>query len=174
MPLSLLKLATILAQFSPYDDAPAPQPAPTPRRPMSFSDLQQGLRSYQSGEASDPAFRNGILILIACVAVLALIIHLRQRTKTAGPPDSLRRLGLELGRLVQFPFGTRVMLWWVARSARVPFASLLLSSALFDKSVAAWAAAPTFGMVRQWGRGRLARLRPMLFGEPATAATAAA
>lgn len=169
----LWKLGTILAQYSPYDEPPVAAPAPAPRRPMSFSDLQQGFRSYQSGETSDPAFRNGILILIACVAVLALVIHLRQRTKNAGPPDSLGRLGLELGRLVRFPFGSRVMLWWVARSVRVPFASLLLSSALFDRSVSAWAAAPTFGVVRQWGRGRLERLRGVLFEAAVPAGTSA-
>jgi hypothetical protein len=173
MPPSLFKFATILAQYSPYDEPPAPQPAPPPRRAMSFSDLQQGLRSYQSGETDDTAFRNGILILIACVAVLALIVHLRQRTKNAGPPDSLGRLGLELGRLVRFPFGSRVMLWWVARATQVPFASLLLSSSLFDKCISAWAAMPTFVVVRQWGRARLERLRPILFDDPALADPAA-
>jgi hypothetical protein len=169
---TLFKITFLLAQYSPYDEPVAPQPEARPRRAMSFSDLQQGFRSYQSGETNDTAFRNGILLLMAAVAVLALIVHLRQRTKNAGPPDSLARLGLELGRLVRFPLGSRLMLWWVARTAGVPFASLLLSSALFDKSIAQWAAVPTFGVARQWGRSRLARLRPLLFGESARAAAA--
>lgn len=170
---TLFKMATLLAQYHPWDEPPAPEPAPKPRRSMSFSDLQQGLRSYQSGESNDNAFRNGILLLMAAVALLALVIHLRQRNKAAGPPDSLGRLGLELGRLVPFPFGSRLVLWWVARTCGVPFASLLLSAALFDRSVAAWAAVPTFGVARHWGLGRLQALRAVLFS-PAPAIPPAA
>jgi len=159
---SLIALAQV--QATPWDEAPTPPaPPPKPGKPMSFSDLQQGFRQYQSGETNDTAFRNGILILMAGVALLALFIHLRQRKKNAGPPDSFGRLGLELGRLVRFPFGARLMLWWVARTSRVPFASLMLSSTLFDRSIAAWAASPTFAVARQWGKSRLDRLRPLLF-----------
>jgi hypothetical protein len=162
----LFKSLILLAQTqaTPWDDAPtAPPPPPKPSKPMSFSDLQQGFRQYQTGETNDTSFRNGILILMACVALLALFIHLRQRKKNGGPPDSLARLGFELGRLVRFPFGSRMMLYWVARTSKVPFASLLLSSVLFDKSIAAWASTPTFAVARQWGKSRLARLRPLLF-----------
>jgi len=162
----VFKALIFIAQIhaTPWDEAPTPPPpAPKPNRPMSFSDLQKGLRDYNSGENNDTAFRNGILILMACTALLALFIHLRQRKKNAGPPDSLALLGMDLGGLVRFPFGARVMLWWVARTNRVPFASLLLSSTLFDKAIAAWAAAPTFAVARQWGKSRLDRLRPLLF-----------
>jgi hypothetical protein len=65
--------------------------------------------------------------------------------------------------MVHFPLGTRLLLKWVARSTGVPFASLLLSSALFDKAITEWAAHSTFSAMRQWGRGRLRALRPRLF-----------
>ena len=100
------------------------------------------------------------------VGVIALVIHLRQRRQSAEPPDSLRSLGWKRGRLVRFPLGSRLVLWWVARSNKLPLAALLLSSALFDKSVAAWSDQATFSAARRWGRGRLMRLRPLLF-EPA-------
>ncbi len=152
-----------LAQASPWDEPAAPPPPPKPTaHPMSFSDLQEGMRAYNAGE-TDNSMRNGLLIMIAAVAVLALLLHLRQRHKSAGPPDSISHLGWELSRQLRFPMGTKLLLWWVARSSRTPIASLMLSSALFDKAVAAWAAQPTFGVARQWGRGRLNLLRPALF-----------
>ena len=106
----------VLAQANPWDDAPA-SPAPKPPRPMSFSDLQEGMRAYNAGESQGSSVRTGILILIAFIAVLALVLHLWQRRKTGAPPDSLGRVGWDLGRLVPFPWGTRLLLWWVARSA---------------------------------------------------------
>jgi hypothetical protein len=152
-----------LAQVNPWDD-PAPPPAPEPQEHhMSFSDLKGAMHAYNTGEVQDTGLRNGILIFIAVVAVLALILHLRLRYKSAGAPDSVARLGRELGKLIAFPLGTRLLLWWVARSVRVPFASLLLSSNLFDTSVATWAAHPNFSAMRKWGQSRLSRLRPALF-----------
>ena len=151
----------MLAQIAPYDDAPAP--APPPQRPMSFSDLKAGLRAYNTGETNDNGFRNCVLVLVAVVAVIVLVIHLRQRQKTPVAKDSPGRLGWDLARKVRFPAGSRIFLMWVARGTGVPFASLLLSAALYDKCVAKWAGQPTFTLLRRWGRGRLRRLRPELF-----------
>jgi len=130
---------------------------------MSFSDLQQGLRDVHSGKVDDSAFRNGLLALLAALALFVLIIHLRQRHKTPAPPHSLGRLGRHLGRLVPFPLGTRLLLKWVARSTATPYPALLLSSALFDTCVAQWSRQPTFAIARNWGHHRLQRLRPVLF-----------
>ncbi len=151
-----------LAQFNPYDDAPPPPPPPQPR--MSFSDLQQGLRDVQSGRVDDSTFRNGMLVLLVLLALVVLIIHFRQREQTpTAPPDNLRRLGRELGRVVPFPLGSRLVLKWVALSTATPTAALLLSSRLFDARVAQWERYPTFTVFRNWGRARLQRLRPILF-----------
>jgi hypothetical protein len=153
----------ILAQLNPYDAAPPPA-APPPQR-MSFSDLQRGLRDVHNGKVDDSAFRNGILVLLVLLALVVLIIHFRQRQQTpAPPPDNLGKLGRELGRLVRFPLGSRLALKWVAFSTATPFAALLLSSELFDKCVGQWACDPTFAVARTWGRTRLQRLRPVLFG----------
>jgi hypothetical protein len=152
-----------LAQLSPYDDAPPPAPPPQPR--MSFSDLQQGLRDVHSGKVDDSTFRNGILVLLAILGLVVLIMHFRQRHESpTQPSDSLRRLGRELGRKVQFPFGTRLLLKWVALTTATPYPALLLSSEMFDKCVRQWSRDPTFTAVRNWGRVRLLRLRPVLFG----------
>jgi len=154
-----------LAQEAMWEDAPPPK-QPAPHR-MSFSDLQQSLHDYDTGKINDNGFRNGVLSLLAVIALVFLIVHLRQRHKNAGPPDSMHRLGRELGRLVHFPLGTRLLLQWVARSTRTPFASLLLSAGLFDKCVHQWAEIPTFSVARNWGQSRLAKLRPILFAEEA-------
>ena len=151
-----------LAQYSSFDDPP-PAPPPAPPRPMSFSDLQQGLRDVHSGKVDDRAFRNGILALLAVLALFVLIIHLRQRHKTPAPPNNMARLGRHLGRLVPFPLATPFLLQWVARSTATPYPALLLSSELFDQCVAQWARRPTFAIARNWGRRRLQRLRPILF-----------
>ena len=98
---------------------------------------------YSEGKNPDNSFRNGTLILLGITAVVALLIHWRQKHKTAGAPDSLHKLGRELGRLVRFPLGTRLLLTWVAASSKVPFASLLLSSALFDRCVNEWSRGTT-------------------------------
>jgi hypothetical protein len=154
---------SLLAQLNPYDDAPPPAPAPRPR--MSFSDLQQGLRDVHSGKVDDSTFRNGILVLLAILGLVVLIIHFRQRQQTPAPPkDSFRKLGRELGREVPFPLGTRLLLKWVARSTATPYPALLLSGDLFDKCVGQWSRVPTFLVARTWGRLRLQRLRPLLFG----------
>jgi hypothetical protein len=145
-----------------WDDAPPPPPQPAPHR-MSFSDLKQSLHDYDTGKTSDNDFRNGAVALLAVIALVFLFFHLRQRHKNAAPPDSMHRLGRELGRLIPFPLGTRLILQWVARSTHTPFASLLLSAGLFDKCVTQWENIPTFSAARHWGRSRLEKLRPILF-----------
>ncbi len=142
--------------------------APVSHRP-NFSDLQQGFQRVNNGELNDNTVRNGILILMAVVGVVALVIHLKQRRESAQPPDSLRSLSWSMSRLVRFPMGSRMVLWWVARSNKLPVAALMLSSVLFDKSVASWSGQATFSAARRWGKGRLIRLRRVLFDAPATA-----
>jgi hypothetical protein len=153
-----------LAQYNPYDEAPSPPPAPV-QRPMSFSDLKQGLRDVNNGNVDDSFFRNGVLSLLAVLALIVLIIHFRQRHENAAQnvPHSLGRLGRELGRLVPFPLGARLVLKWVARSTGTPYPALLLSSELFDQSINQWSRQPTFALARNWGKSRLARLRSVLF-----------
>jgi hypothetical protein len=153
-----------LAQASAFEGQAGAAAAAAPvAKPMSFSDLQKGMRAYNSGEAKDNGFRNGTLTLLFFVALLALILHLRQRRKTAGPPDSMGKLGWELSRQVRFPFGSRFVLLWVGRSTGTPFASLLVSASLFDRAVNDWTRNPTFSAARHWGRTRLDRLRSQLF-----------
>jgi hypothetical protein len=159
MPLPPPSPLPILAQS--YDDAPPPPP---PQRPMSFSDLQQGLRDVHTGKVDDSTFRNGILVLLAVLGLIVLIMHFRQRRQEpAEPPDNLRRLGRELGGVIPFPLGSKIVLKWVALSTATPYPALLLSSDLFDACVEKWAAGPSFAVVRNWGRSRLQRLRPVLF-----------
>jgi hypothetical protein len=148
----------------PWDSERSAPETPTPaKHQLSFSDLQKSLHDYHTGKSNDNGFRNGVLIFLAVAAVFLLIVHFRQRRKEAGPPDSMGRLGREIGRLVRFPVGSRVALKWVARSTGTPFASLLLSATLFDKCVREWSHQPTFSVARQWGRARLECLRPELF-----------
>ena len=156
-----------LAQLDMMEDPTQPIARPTqrqPERPMSFSDLQGAMHDYGTGKNRDNTFRNGSLIILGVIAVVVLLIHLRQKQKNAEPPDSVGKLGRELGRLVRFPIGTKALLKWVAASSKVPFASLLMSSALFDRCVKEWSRGHTFGIVRAWGKGRLEKLRPVLFG----------
>ncbi len=131
------------------------------------------MHKVNTGQTNDNTFRNGILVLLAVVALIVLVLNWRQRRKTAGPPDNIGRLGRQLGRLVRFPFGSRLVLKWVAHSTQTPFASLLLSSALFDKSVESWVSQPTFAALRHWGKDRLVLLRANLFDPPALPAQAA-
>jgi hypothetical protein len=156
-----------LAQTDYMEDPMQPPPAaPAPRqpaRPMNFSDLQGAMRDYSDGKHQDNTFRNGSLIIMGVIAIVALLIHLRQKQKNAEPPDSVGKLGRELGRLVRFPLGTKALLKWVAASRKVPFASLLLSSALFDRCVKEWSCEHTFAVFRAWGKSRLDKLRPVLF-----------
>lgn len=152
-----------LAQAMPWEEAPPPPPATQTHRSITFSDFKQSLRDYNTGKINDSEFRNGVLSLLAVAALVVLVIHLRQRHRHAGPPDNMRKLGRELGRLVRFPLGTRLLLNWVASSTKTPFAALLLSAELFDKCVNQWAKTATFSVARRWGKGRLARLRPVLF-----------
>ena len=142
-------MQSLLAELIPFDgntDVPAPPP---PQRPMSFSDFQNGMQQWNDG-ATNNTFRNGLLVVVAAVAVIALAVHLRQRLKYRPEPASPQRLGWELSRAVPFPFGTRLLLYWVACSTRMPMATLLLSEPAFEASVQAWAHHGTFSPLRRW------------------------
>ncbi|HVT80232.1 MAG TPA: hypothetical protein VHM90_06200 [Phycisphaerae bacterium] len=162
--MRLLYFPVLAQTYGGFDDnGPATAPA-APRKPMSFSDLQQGMRDVHSGKVDDSGFRNGILIMLALIGLVALIMHFRQRKTEVVVPDSMGKLGRELSRLVHFPMGSRVFLKWVAKSTDTPFASLLLSESLFDRRIREWEAMPTFSAARHWGKSRLDRLRGELFG----------
>jgi hypothetical protein len=166
MPQTLLHFRPLLlAQYNPYDDAPPPPPPPPVQRPMSFSDLKQGLRDVHNGNVDNSFFRNSSLSLLAVLALIVLLLHLRQRHQNtiSTVPNNLRRLSRELGRFVPFPWGTKLILKWVARSTGAPYPALLLSSELFDQSINAWSRQPTFALARGWGKARLERLRSVLF-----------
>jgi hypothetical protein len=164
-------LPIYLAQAEPFDeasfgdsgDAPPPAPPARPAKPMTFSDLQGAMHDYSTGKNVDNTFRNGSLVILAVIGVVVMAIHLRQKYKNAAPPESVGKLGRELARLVRFPLGTRMLLWWVAVSSKVPFASLLLSSTLFDRCVRDWSRGHTFALLRGWGKSRLEKLKPVLF-----------
>ncbi len=150
-------------------DAPTPPPAPVHRR-LSFGDLQKGLQSSNEGTPNDRHFLYILLTMVALIAVLAFILQLRERTKNAGPANSPFRLGRELSRRIRFPFATRLLLGWTARSAQLPAATLLISLRAFDEAITAWARQPTFTVLRRWGLKRLKLPRPLLF-DPAEAKT---
>jgi hypothetical protein len=160
-------LMRILGQADPFDDPNASSPPPTPAIPthsFSFSDLQQGLRTANHGDPHDRTAQITLMCMVATVAVIALVLHLRQRRKEAAPLNSSLRLAWELARQVRFPWGSRLVLLWVARSAKMPLASLLISGHAFDAALEVWFHRPTFGPLRKWGMTRLAQLRPVLFG----------
>lgn len=159
-----------LAQVGGFDDAPAASaPAAEPRRPMSFSDLQQGMRDVHSGKVDDSGFRNWTILLLIVIALIAIFIHMRQRKTVVVQTDSLPKLARELARQISFPLGTRLLLLWVARSTATPFAAILLSETLFNRCISQWHAQPTFSAARSWGRSRLELLRPELFDAPPAA-----
>ncbi|MCL2645974.1 MAG: hypothetical protein FWD61_03090 [Phycisphaerales bacterium] len=130
---------------------------------LTFSDLQKSMHSQLRGETADPVYRNTLLCIVASVALLALVLRWRQRRKLGGPPNNVRKLGWELSRSVPFPAGSRLLLWWVSWSTRVPVAVLLISGETFDASVESWSKQPTFAVAREWGRGRLLKLKHVLF-----------
>ncbi len=153
-----------LAQAAPWDPAPPAQMTPPPvQRQLTFSDLTTGLRQYSAGESRYNANHSGLLGVVAVVLIVCVLLHLRQRRKQAGPPDSEGRLGRELCRVARVSPLTRILLHWVSRSTRVPVAALLVSSAAFERALATWSARPTFGPVRRWGRTHLHALHVQLF-----------
>jgi len=93
----------VLAQYGGGfgDDPPASAPA-TPRRPMSFSDLQQGMRDVHSGKVDDSGFRNGVLPYtvpqdLAGLPTCAVPVgfddrHLPVAVQVTGPPRSEARV----------------------------------------------------------------------------------
>lgn len=165
MTLWMYPSMTVVAQAAAHplaDDAPPPSSG-AGHHAMSFSDLQQGLRTQLDGDHNESHYRNLLLAIMVVVVLVAILLHLRQRRKTGGPPNRPFALARELSRAVSFPFGSRLLLWWVARAGKTPLAALLLSEELFEKNVSDWGRQPTFGLIRQWGSGRLARLRCVLF-----------
>jgi len=131
-------------------------------RGMSFSDLQSGLRQWETG-ATDSGYKNGLLLVMGAITLFVLALYWRQRARQKKSVDSERKLGMELGRVVPFPWGTRVLLYWVARRSGRPFVTLLISAETFRKAVGEWAGDPTFSLFRRWGAGRLAKLSGLLF-----------
>lgn len=154
-----------LAQTPPWEQPPAPPPPAAPvQHGLTFSELKSGLRAYQSGTTRDSARNSGLMVVVLLVLLLGVFLHVRQRRKEAGPPDNVGKLGRELCRIARVPWSSRVLLWWVGRSTKLPLACLLVSSTSFEAAVRAWAALPTFGPARRWGRERLRRIKPLLFG----------
>ena len=151
----------LLAQLIPYDGS-ADTPPPPAQRPMSFSDFQNGMKQWNDG-VTDNTFRNGLLVVVAIVVLISLAVHLRQRMTHRPELTSPKRLGWELARVVPFPFGTRLLLYWVACSTRMPMAALLLSAPAFEASVKTWASHGTFAPLRHWGAGQMGKLKAVLF-----------
>lgn len=158
----LERLTAILAQDTPPWEEPVKA---APKVPVNHNaiDLSRGFNQIYNGEVSESTFRNGMLAVVGVIVVLAIIIHYRDKRKQAKVLDSQFKLGWELCKLVPFPFGSRVILWWVARSSKLPVATLLISSKAFDRAVNEWSSQPTFSLLRQWGKSRLLRLQPILF-----------
>lgn len=161
--LASLPLCT-LAQTLPFDentltDTPAPAPI---KKPMHFSDLQNGFKAWNDGK-TDNTFAHGLLILVGLIIVIALATNLWERWKKRGKTESLAALGRDLSHAVPFPFGARLMLYWVAHSTKTPVALLLISRHHFFAAARTWAAMPTFVPLRRWGVGRLQRLADGIF-----------
>ena len=163
----LQQLALILAQYTPPWEETAAKGAAAPRPPQSHGtaiDLSKGFQQVYGGAVSENTFRNGMLVVVALMAIVALVLHLRQRRGQQKALESQFQLGWELCRLVPFPFGSRLMLWWVAKSTQTPIATLLISAQAFESATQKWVQEPTFTPLRKWGRMRLQRLQPILFG----------
>lgn len=143
-------------------EEPAAPAAPVRENTMSFGGLQKGFKQFNEGN-TDNTMRNGLLVMVAVVVLIAVAIHVRARLKLRTTPDSERKLFRELARVVHVGFATRLLLKWVARSAKVDAAVLLISEAAFSTSVGKWAEQATFAPLRRWGKRKLARLKPRLF-----------
>ncbi len=152
---------TTIAQLIPYDGSPDAPRTPA-QHEMSFSDFQNGMKQWNDGGTSN-TFRNGLIVMVAIVAIVAIILNIRQRLKHRPELNSAAALSRELCRVIPFPLGSRLLLWWVARSTEVPLATLLLSSQAFDNSLSIWCGHSTFHPIRKWGAGRLNKLKPLLF-----------
>ncbi|HVS70035.1 MAG TPA: hypothetical protein VHQ47_02140 [Phycisphaerae bacterium] len=154
----------------PWDDSPGAAPATaTPgttgggTHTLTFSDFTNGLRDYNTGKDKSST-GSGVLIGVVAVVVFAgILLHVRQRRKEAGPPDSDRRLAWELLSAAGVSWKIRLLLLWVARSTGWPVAALLISTAAFDKAVGEWGKRSTFGPARRWGKAALQGARSELF-----------
>lgn len=161
--LWMYQLTGLLAQVPPpipADDSDHTAPV---KRAMSFSDLQQGLRADNNGEATSFYFKYGLIAMVVVIIILAILLNLRQRKKEGQAPDSEKKLAKELTKKIPLPFGARMVLGWAARSADVPVAMLLISTTAFDDAAREWTNKPTFALLRRWGKVRLDQLRPVLF-----------
>src|SRR6476659_6039934 len=85
---------------------------------ISFSDLQKSMRDQLNGNTNDTHYSYILWGIVAGIVLLGVVLHLRQRRKTGGPPNNPRALFREISREVPFPFGTRLLLQWVARTAQ--------------------------------------------------------
>jgi hypothetical protein len=137
---------------------------------ISFSDLQKGMRDQLSGNTNDSHSSYILWGIVGAIVLFGVIPHLRQRKKTGGPPSSPAALFREISREIPFPFGTRLLLQWVARTAQVPAATLLISVKAFRKALEEWSHESTFAPLRQWGAARLYQLHALLFEPTAPAA----
>ena len=123
----LQNCSVLLSQIVEWDDtAVPPPPPPPPARPMNFSDLQQGFQQWNTNATGESAFRNGILVVMGILLMVALVVYLRRRVRVRKTLNSQLRLGWELSRLVPFPFGSRIVLWWVSRTTKTHFVTLLI------------------------------------------------
>jgi hypothetical protein len=168
MALLMDRMFLIVAQIaSPLSsENEAAKPAAPVNRQMNFSDLQKGLKAQLEGETDQSHYTKLVIGVVLVIVAVAIVVHWRQRRKSGGPPTSDSSLFRELSRGIKFPLGTKLILWWVARTARVPAAVLLISREIFEKSVADWGRRPTFGPLRQWGMVRLDAIRELLFAPP--------
>ncbi len=157
---SLYNLTGLLAQASPDDLDDKPAAPPEASHPLSFSDLQRGLRSASHADPSDQHFKFALIIMIAIVLLIGIFLHLRQRRKNPLPPNSPRKLAWELAKKIRLPLDTRLFLAWTAHSAHLPMAHLMISPTAFDRSLSHWSPQPTLTRLRRRGTSRLPKSRP--------------
>jgi hypothetical protein len=167
MTLALLscQLMNVLAEVGPrgaLDDGPRQ----SSNNGLSFSDLQKGFRDRLDGHTDDTHYSRLLWAIVIAIVLLGIFLHLRQRRKEGGPPTSDSALFREITRGVAFPFATKWLLKWVARTAQIPAPTLLISAEIYQRSVADWSRQPTYALLRQWGASRLAGLEKTLFAEP--------
>ncbi|HVX87033.1 MAG TPA: hypothetical protein VH253_19770 [Phycisphaerae bacterium] len=154
----------------PWDDTPSAPPATAApaaqggAHTLTFNDFTNGLRDYNTGKDRGSAGSGVLIGVVAVVVLVGLLLHLRQRRREAGPPDSDRKLAWELLGAAGLSWRIRLLLLWVARTTGAPVAALLISTTAFDRAVGDWAARSTFGPARRWGKGALDGARAQLFG----------
>jgi hypothetical protein len=163
----VVTLAQLLPPAIPtWDESETPKAAPAPKsNPLNFSDLQQGMRNWRTEEPNN-AMRNWLLIGVASLAllVLAVQIHQRWQNRRKGLVDSEWALYRELTRGIALPWGSTLVLWWLARCGGVTMSALLLSPSLYRNTRAKWSHIPTFSLVRRLALSRVEGVERLLFG----------